>query len=549
MVGSTRTARLARANARRKLRVSRFVRNESGSLIVFGLFIFVLMLMAGGLSVDLMRYEAERSRIQNTADRASLAAASMRQELEPEAVVADYFARAGLSAHLDDTVVDEGLNYRNVRALTTTNVHTFFMPLMGIDELTSSGAGAAEERITNVEIALILDISGSMQNTPSRITNLKSAADEFVLKILEDDEDDRVSISLVPYNGQVNVGPGLTQAFNVTHQHGTPNVYCVDLPPSVYNSVVMDSSLPMEQTAWADSFSSVSTSNSYQSPQAPNPANIWCPAVANNYVRPLSNDINALRSQIASLQAVGATSIDAGLRWGLTLVDPNSRGVVSQLVASGEVPSHFAGRPFDWDDPEVLKVIVLMTDGEHFAEERINTDYKTGLSPIWRSSGDNRFSIHHPSYSGSSNKYWVPHRNDGSGEWRSSPWNSGSGVYQLTWVEVWKRLRVKYVAWQLYARALGTSSSTRTSVYNTWVGNFRSLANTSDMNARLNQLCTLAKAQNVLIFGIAFEAPQNGADVIRACASPNRFYDVQGLQITTAFRQIRAQISSLRLTQ
>jgi hypothetical protein len=217
--------------------------------------------------------------------------------------------------------------------------------------------------------------------------------------------------------------------------------------------------------------------------------------VANNYVRPLSNDINALRSQIASLQAVGATSIDAGLRWGLTLVDPNSRGVVSQLVASGEVPSHFAGRPFDWDDPEVLKVIVLMTDGEHFAEERINTDYKTGLSPIWRSSGDNRFSIHHPSYSGSSNKYWVPHRNDGSGEWRSSPWNSGSGVYQLTWVEVWKRLRVKYVAWQLYARALGTSSSTRTSVYNTWVGNFRSLANTSDMNARLNQLCTLAKAQ------------------------------------------------------
>lgn len=517
-------------------------------LVVFGLFVFVLMLMVGGLSVDLMRYEADRSRIQNTADRAALAAASMRQDLEPEDVVIDYFARAGLSEHLDSTVVDEGLNYRNVRALTTTAVNTFFMPLMGIDELVSTGAGAAEERITNVEIALVLDISGSMQNTPSRIANLKVAADEFVQKILEDDDDNRISISLVPYNGQVNIGPNLTQVFNITHQHGTPYVYCVDLPPSVYDALVMGSSTPMEQSAWADSYSSASTSNSYQSPQAPNTANVWCPAVANNYVRPVTNDITALRNQIASLQAIGATSIDAGLRWGLTLIDPASRGAVSQLVSLGAVPGHFAGRPFDWDDPEVLKVIVLMTDGEHFAEERINTDYKSGLSPIWRSSGDNRYSIYHASWSGSS-KYWVPHRNDGYGEWRSSAWNSGSGVYQMTWVEVWQRLRVKYVAWQLYARALGGSSSGRTSVYNTWVANFRSLASTSAMDARLNQLCTMAKNENVVIFGIAFESPQHGADVIQACASPNRFYDVDGLEISTAFRQIRSQISSLRLTQ
>lgn len=517
-------------------------------LVVFGLFVFVLMLMVGGLSVDLMRYEADRSRIQNTADRAALAAASMRQDLEPEDVVIDYFARAGLSEHLDSTVVDEGLNYRNVRALTTTAVNTFFMPLMGIDELVSTGAGAAEERITNVEIALVLDISGSMQNTPSRIANLKVAADEFVQKILEDDDDNRISISVVPYNGQVNIGPNLTQVFNITHQHGTPYVYCVDLPPSVYDALVMGSSTPMEQSAWADSYSSASTSNSYQSPQAPNTANVWCPAVANNYVRPVTNDITALRNQIASLQAIGATSIDAGLRWGLTLIDPASRGAVSQLVSLGAVPGHFAGRPFDWDDPEVLKVIVLMTDGEHFAEERINTDYKSGLSPIWRSSGDNRYSIYHASWSGSS-KYWVPHRNDGYGEWRSSAWNSGSGVYQMTWVEVWQRLRVKYVAWQLYARALGGSSSGRTSVYNTWVANFRSLASTSAMDARLNQLCTMAKNENVVIFGIAFESPQHGADVIQACASPNRFYDVDGLEISTAFRQIRSQISSLRLTQ
>ncbi len=546
MVGSGRIGAGSRSQGRR--RALPFLGAEDGTLVVFGLFMFVLMLMVGGLSVDLMRYEAERSRIQNTADRAALAAASMRQELEPEDVVADYFARAGLSANLSGTVVDEGLNYRNVRADTTTAVNTFFMPLMGIDELASAGSGAAEERITNVEIALVLDISGSMQNTPSRIVNLKAAADEFVDKILGDDDDNRISISLVPYNGQVNIGPDLTAVYNITHQHGVAEVYCVDLPPSVYGNLTLSTSLAMEQTAWADSFSSASTSNSYQSPQAPNPANIWCPAESNNYVRPLSNNIGALRSQIASLQAIGATSIDAGLRWGLALIDPASRGMVSQLVGRGAVPAHFAGRPFDWDDPEALKVIVLMTDGEHFAEERINTAYKSGLSPIWRSRGDGNFSILHPSHAGS-NDYWTPHRNSGSGEWRTTPWNSGSGVDQLTWVQVWQRLRVKYVAWQLYARALGSSSSSRTSHYNTWVANFRALADTSDMDARLNTLCSLAKAQDVVIFGIAFEAPDHGADVIRDCASPNRFYNVEGLEISTAFRQIRAQISSLRLTQ
>ncbi len=554
MDGSTDPHAASRKGNRRGGRAAAFLRDSDGALLVFGVYILVLMLIVGGLSVDLMRYEAQRSRIQNTADRAALAAASMRQELEPEEVVADYFAKAGFSAYHTGTTVDVGLNYRNVQARTTTSVNTLFMRLMGIDTLASPGAGSAEERITNVEIAMVLDISGSMQQTPSRIVNLKAAADEFVAKILADDTDNRISISLVPYNGQVNIGPQLTQLFNITHRHGIADVNCVDMPPSVYDSLTLSRSLPMSQTADADTFTTVFSGSTPPdswnfSNRAPNPGNKWCPPNPANFVRPLQNNAATLRAQIQALTAVGATSIDAGMRWGLTLLDPGSRSVVSDLVAMGAVPAHFAGRPLDFDDPEVLKVIVLMTDGEHFPEERVNDAYKSGMSPIWRSNGDGNYSIHHPTQSGS-NKFWVPHRNSGAGEWRSAAWNSGGGVTQLSWVQVWQQLRVKWVAWQLYARPLGgANASSRTAIYNSWVSNFRSLTPTATMDARLNGLCTMAKDQGVVIFGIAFEAPPGGVTAIRNCASPNRFYDVQGLQIGTAFRQIRSQISSLRLTQ
>ena len=54
-------------------RLTDFGKSESGAMIIFGLIIFVLMLLIGGMAVDLMRFESTRSKLQSTADRASLA--------------------------------------------------------------------------------------------------------------------------------------------------------------------------------------------------------------------------------------------------------------------------------------------------------------------------------------------------------------------------------------------------------------------------------------------------------------------------------------------
>ncbi|HMO08627.1 MAG TPA: pilus assembly protein TadG-related protein [Paracoccaceae bacterium] len=533
----------------------RFKADEEGSLFVFGMVLFILMIMVGGIAVDVMRYEQRRTALQQTTDRAVLAAASLTQDLDPTAVVNDYFDKAQLTDYLRSVTVTEGLNFRNVEADARADLRNFFMQMIGIPEFEVPAISQAEQRINNVEIVMVLDISGSM-NTNNKAGNLKTAASEFVDTVLSNDAADRIAVSMVPYNGQVNLGPVLRSKFNVTAHSGTTHVDCVDMPASVYSTETMSRTLAMPATAHADTYSSTSQSTSYVAIQGHTinalgqHSNNWCPPLPNNIVRVMGNDIGVLQAQIQALDVIGATSINAGLRWGLTLIDPAQRPLINELVAEGHVDAAFAGRPFDWTDEEAMKVIILMTDGEHFAEDRVNTAYKSGNAPIWYSSNDNAYAIRHtsgrPSTAGS-NEYWYPARNSGAGEWRSGVL---SGYTQQTWPQVWARARVQWVAWQLYARALGTSSSTRTSTFNTWMSNFRSQTAIPTMDSQLNQVCNYAKNRRVIIYGIAFEAPANGRAAIESCASsPAHYFNAQGLDIRTAFRAIAANISQLRLTQ
>ena len=60
------------------------------------------------------------------------------------------------------------------------------------------------ESIGNVEISLVLDVSGSMRNN-NRLVNLKRAAKEFVQTMDDNTEDGKMSISIVPYSTQVSM--------------------------------------------------------------------------------------------------------------------------------------------------------------------------------------------------------------------------------------------------------------------------------------------------------------------------------------------------------
>jgi hypothetical protein len=162
------------------------------------------------------------------------------------------------------------------------------------------------------------------------------------------------------------------------------------------------------------------------------------------------------------LVAIGATSIDLGMKWGTFLLDPSSRSINAELAGSRLIPAYFGNRPADYNDDETLKVIVLMTDGENFVQERFGDAYRTGTSPIWLAN-DGRYSIFHDTRVDSrttsticnSRPFWVPHL----GAWHSRPWTgsspSSSACYvpattsysnttRQNWQAVWAAVRVQW---------------------------------------------------------------------------------------------------------
>lgn len=565
---------------------------EDGSLTIFTFVLLVLMVMMGGLAVDLMRFESTRTNLQNTLDRATLASASLTQKLGAESVVRDYFDKAGMADYLKSVKVVEGLNFRNVTADASADTKPFFLHMIGKTDLDAKGHSMAEQRVNNVEITLVLDVSGSMGNN-SKLTNLKTAAKEFVDTVLSSDAEKKISVAVVPFNGQVNLGADLKGVYsNLNNDPQVENVNCVDLGPEQYTSLSIAPTTALSMTAHADTYSSTYRTNSYVSYTDTNNAigyhsyynalNAWCPPKAENIVRLPSRSISTLKTQIDGLSAVGATSINAGMKWGLAMMDPSLRAAYSSLITANKIPAELAGRPFAYNEREAMKIVVLMTDGEHFAQERINEDMKSGPSPIYRADADGNYSIRHtsgrPSGAGS-NEYWVPHL----GQWWATPyapvqtvstqvtkevwkcdwWGRCKWVTETTtettsipgtatqqdWKQIWPAMRTSYVAWQFYARALG-NSDTRSAKYNDAMTLLRTRVPTVTMDNQLQAICSLAKDSGVIVYGIAFEAPSNGQTQIKGCASSAaHYFNAQGLQIKSAFRAIASNISQLRLTQ
>lgn len=329
-----------------------FRRDDAGSMTIMSVALSLLMMIFGGIGIDMMYAELQRNKIQNTLDRAVLAAADLDNELEASGVVADYMAKMGLDDASLEVSVDEGLNYRTVTADGARTMPSNFMQLLGVENMTASGHSQAMERINKVEVSMVLDISGSM-DTGNKMEELQDAAGEFVDTLLADGSEDLVSISLVPYSEHVNAGPEILSHLNVDWKHGYS--HCLEMPNSAFSSAALDLSQTYDQMQhfqW-----NYSGSNSL--------TDTVCPRYDYERIRAWSQDANALKTQINQLQPRAGTSIFMGMKWGTALLDPSTRGIASGMISNGSVDPVFEGRPVAYSDTDVLKTIVLMTDGQH----------------------------------------------------------------------------------------------------------------------------------------------------------------------------------------
>jgi len=323
-------------------------------MIILGMFIFVAILLVGGLAVDFMRYENTRMRVQATADRAALAAATLREAGDRGALVQDYFAAAGLEDYLVEVEVEEALNSAQVMVRTRPSTNTLFMRMVGTDQLASAEVSTAREDVTNVEIALVLDISGSMRWTDTigipRITRLRSAARGFIDQMYPDDHYDTTTISIVPYAGTVNPGQDVFEILGGTAWHDYS--HCPDLPRSTFQDSGLPDVASMPQAAhfmnWAVDWPTMDWG--------------WCPNEANSILYH-SSDPDELKQFLTDMRLHDGTGTHYGMRWGLSLLDPSSQWLTAELAQRGIVDEQHDTRPAAWDDPDTRKVVVLMTDG------------------------------------------------------------------------------------------------------------------------------------------------------------------------------------------
>ncbi|MGH1367236.1 MAG: TadE/TadG family type IV pilus assembly protein [Maritimibacter sp.] len=550
-----------------------FMKDEDGSMVIFGLLLFVLMLTAGGLGVDFMRFEAQRSRLQSTLDRAVLAAASLDQTLDRKVVVMDYFKKAGLEGaiSMDDIDVIAGLTASRVDATAQLEVDATFLRFVGINSMSAPATGAAEEAASLTEISLVVDVSGSMTwqsySGNSKMYELQQAAKKFTSIVLCNPGDvtatencvvdnGKVSMSLIPYSEQVVLGEDVLRHFNVTREHDKRS--CVTFYDEDYDSIAVNTTDELQRTGYWDPDRG-RNDRAYQS-------NSPCKNNSYRKVTLLEGDVMDMRNAIDDLEGSGFTSIDLGMKWGAAFLDDATAPVIQGLNAAGTIDDAYDDRPFSYDQRGVEKVIVLMTDGENTDQRYLKKGYHGGMAPIWKANDKGYLSIYDAenerywwvtqgkwsdhAYGTGFSEYcrWVYSSNElfddsasttrkarrGGGKknktWYCSMESEGSGAYQMPFSDIWKGYtQAWYDQWNFLEDAGGT-----------W-GN-------GTKNDRLDRICTAAKAEDITVFTIGFEVPSYVQDELRNCATAPAFnFNVNGLNIADAFATIAREISKLRL--
>lgn len=431
-------------------RFSDFCAEEEGGITIFVIFMFVLMIIFGGIAVDVMRYEWRRVTLQETMDRAMLAAASLviPPSQSPQSVAQNWFDVAGLG---DELTVDfsapvlQGEATSSSREVTgTARVRSYnhFMHMVDIPWFEGPVSSAAQQGVSKIEVILALDVTGSMaqsSGSTTKIEALRQAASNFVtiLKYNRDgsgnytipkDPNNLIAIGLVPYSSNVNIPVDLRNQFAVSHlsswdyvdNQGVPDINCFEIPPDTFGTMELSRSNPIPmaavaQTGEGNPNASVTlpgadntngrnggvVTRSYAAPVATNTnsGTFMCnhgdnPSTAaneraSNLLQLPTTDISTLRTQINALNPRGNTSIALGMRWATALIDQSARPIYSALRSG--VPG-MTGLPANNNDPETRKIIVLMTDGTHVASRHILDAFKSGPSPIWRGA-DGRMAI------------------------------------------------------------------------------------------------------------------------------------------------------------
>ena len=320
----------------------RFSRDERGAAVVAIAVSMVVLVGAAGLAFDAGRGYMINARLSQAVDAAALAGGrslSIGAGGDYETAIKKYFKANFPDGFMGATVPEPTIRLNaagdEIEVIASATIPTTLTRVLDTQEIEISARAVVHRAVKGLEVALVLDNSGSMGRN-GKMGDLQTSAN-LLLDILYGGHDtvEDLSVALVPFTGRSNLN-GHVQV----HPDNPPNPDRVCLDPRTTPHHTDDAN-PTE--APFNHYSGDPPDNDYEGRV--------CPEAA---VVSLEESKSTLSSAINAMQAEGCTRYDVGTVWGWRTISPNWDGVWG-----------VDGSPLPYEDLEMEKAIIIMTDGKN----------------------------------------------------------------------------------------------------------------------------------------------------------------------------------------
>ena len=217
----------------------RLWRSERGAVAPLVGFCVIMLVGAVGVAVDVGRGQVTQSKLQASLDAAGLAAGAVvgqtltEEILKPEAQ--KYLNANFLGKTVDATITDFDLHLSDDQSVVTLSatatLPTTFIRIFGKDSMQVAARTEITRETTGLEVALVLDITGSMNDaagggdSTKKIVGLRNAANSLIDILFGSHETvDDLWVGIVPFSLSVNIGPTRTNWLSDYATYTTQNL-------------------------------------------------------------------------------------------------------------------------------------------------------------------------------------------------------------------------------------------------------------------------------------------------------------------------------------
>jgi Flp pilus assembly protein TadG len=359
--------------------ISRFAKHKEGAVLPFVGIVSLVLIGATGFGIDAARMMLMHSSLQRAIDAGALSTVARLDKTTIDAQLRKFtvanFNDGQIGATLDSLTWTLSSDEKTLTVNGTASAPTSLMSVLGVETMTTSAQSVIERSTSGLELALVLDNTGSMAG--AGLTSLKTAANTLVNTLYGDKPvAEGLYVGIVPFSQTVNVGKAHTGWLNAGSldalDWGTTSWNgCVEAQSSADDITdVVPSDKPLTPYYWADGdyndwISVNGKKKTYDSTlNETNGPNKNCPAEVTRLTPEKAKVVDA----ITSMKAVGNTHINFGALWGWRMLSPKWRGLWGGDMTTFELP-------LDYNTPHMNKAAVIMTDGENTMSSTVYTAY------------------------------------------------------------------------------------------------------------------------------------------------------------------------------